>query len=206
MAAAYATMTQLKEAMPDVQWGAVYDTAGAVLLERASRNIDAYLKRAPGAFAVTEETTRYFNGSGGPALWIAELADEPDEVAVAENLDYDNYVVYPSSYYFLWPDDAADLGEPYTRLDLGLCCGPKLFWWRGRRTVKVTGLFGFSQTPPEEIVQATIILAVKWFKRGQQAFADTGAISDLARLTYTKKLDPDVELILSHPKFQRIAF
>lgn len=206
MAAVYASMAQLKEAMPDVSWGAVYDTAGGVLLERASRHIDAYLKRPPGAFAVEDPTTRYFDGSGGSTLWVSELADEPTEVAVAENLDYDNYIVYPPSYYFLWPDDAPTLAEPYKRLDLDTFNGPKSFWWRGRRTVKVTGLFGFSQTPPEEIVQATIILAVKWFKRGQQAYADTGAISELARLTYTRALDPDVELILSHPKYQRIAF
>lgn len=201
----YATVSQLKEAMPDVAWSDVYDTAGTVLLERASRAIDAYCKRAPGAFAVTEATVRTFDGSGTAMLWVDEMAETPVEVAVAEANNLTEYTVYAATSYYAWPDNAPAYGEPYTRLDLNGTNGARQVWCKGRQTVKVTAKFGFSTVPPDEIVQATIILAVKWFKRGQQAYADTGAISDLGKLTYTRALDPDIETILGNPKFQRVA-
>ena len=43
---------------------------------------------------------------------------------------------------------------------------------------------------------ATIIQASRWFKRGQQAFQDTGAVVELGQLRYTQKLDPDVAALL----------
>ena len=60
-------------------------------------------------------------------------------------------------------------------------------------------------SPPDEIKQATIIQAMRWFKRGQQAFSDTGAVLELGQLRYTQKLDPDVALILESPRFGRLT-
>lgn len=205
MAVAYATMDELKTELVNVDWGSVYDTAGTVALEQASRVVDEYLKRAPGAFAVTTATTRYFTGSGNAVQWIDEIAEAPTEVAVAENNDRTNYIVYEDTDYFLWPDNAEAKGEPYRRLDLDTISGTHLFWWAGRRTIKVTAKFGYSTTPPPEIKRAVIILAVKYIKRGEQGYADTGAVNELGRLTYTKSLDPDIVTILSAPKFQRPA-
>ncbi len=50
--------------------------------------------------------------------------------------------------------------------------------------------------PPELVKQATIAQALRWFKRGQQAFTDTGGIVELGTLLYTKKLDPEIETML----------
>ena len=83
--------------------------------------------------------------------------------------------------------------------------GTKEMWYDYPKAVKVIGKFGFSAAAPSEIVQATIIQVMRWFKRGQQAYQDTGAIVELAQLRYVRKLDPDVETLLSLPKFQLVT-
>lgn len=46
---------------------------------------------------------------------------------------------------------------------------------------------------PEPLVQqATRIQAVRWFKRGQQAYQDVAAAIELGQLTYAQELDPDI--------------
>jgi len=50
--------------------------------------------------------------------------------------------------------------------------------------------------PDPVVKQATIAQALRWFKRGQQSFQDTGGIAELGTLTYTKKLDPEIESML----------
>lgn len=50
--------------------------------------------------------------------------------------------------------------------------------------------------PTAIVQQATIMQALRWFKRGQQAFTDTGGVVELGTLLYTKKLDPEIETML----------
>ena len=50
--------------------------------------------------------------------------------------------------------------------------------------------------PPTIIKQATIIQSLRWFKRGQQSFADVSAMGELGQLTYAQKIDPDIIAML----------
>jgi hypothetical protein len=50
--------------------------------------------------------------------------------------------------------------------------------------------------PDSLVKQATIAQALRWFKRGQQAFQDTGGVAELGQITYTKRLDPEIEMML----------
>ncbi len=50
--------------------------------------------------------------------------------------------------------------------------------------------------PPMVIKQATIIQGLRWFKRGQQSFADVSAMGELGQLTYAQKIDPDIVAML----------
>ncbi|OQC57688.1 MAG: hypothetical protein BWX54_01141 [Verrucomicrobia bacterium ADurb.Bin018] len=52
--------------------------------------------------------------------------------------------------------------------------------------------------PADIIRQAATVQAVRWFKRGQQGFQDTGAVAELGQITYTQKLDPDIATMLMH--------
>lgn len=193
--------------MADDTWTTAYDTLLPDLITRASRALDRYVNRKPGAFAVTTDVTLYFDGSGCETLWIGELATTPTSVAVAEGGVVDTvggtggtYTAYTTTDYRPWPYNAPDTGRPYLRLDLDPINGTKGAWYKLKKAVKVVGKFGYSTGAPEDVVQATIIQTVRWFQRGKQAFRDTGAISDLGQLQYVKALDPDVKLMVDYLK------
>lgn len=201
----YCHLSDVKLQLPDVTWGDDYDAILSTLVERASRAIDAHLKREPSAFAVSADSTRYFTGSGDAELWIGEMAAAPTSVAVAEAGVLTTYTAWAATDYICWPYNALLEGKPYLRLDIDSINGSKSEWCEYPKAIKIVGKFGFSTSAPAEIVEATIIQTVRWFKRGQQAFLDTGAIVELGQLKYTKKLDPDVETLLSLAKFQRLT-
>ena len=190
--------------MPDVTWGSTYDTILGLFATRGSRAIDRYTNRKPGAFYVSADVTRYFDGSGGTELWIGELAAAPTTVQVAETGVLTTLTTWASTDYLLHPYNALDDGEPYRRLDIDVANGTKTCWYAFPKAVKIVGKFGYSATVPDDVKQAAIIQAVRWFKRGQQAFSDTGAIVELGQLTYTKALDPDVALLIDHLRLQAI--
>ena len=180
--------------MPDGNWSTTYDTLLAVLAKRASRAIDRYLKRKPGAFYVNTDVTLYFTGSGSRTLWIGELAAAPTSVSVAETGDIvtPDYTLWAETDYMCWPFNALDAGMPYVRLDIDQLNGSKSVWYSFPKSVKIVGKFGYSTSVPDDVMQVACIQTARWLKRGQQAFQDTGAIMELGQLTYTQRLDPDV--------------
>ena len=208
----YCTSTEAQLHLPDGNWGTGYDALLATLISRASRAIDGFLKRKPGTFAVATDATYYLDGNGRRELWIPELAALPTTVAVAETALIDTPVGTGGTYttwgvgdYFAWPYNALDEGVPFLRLDVNLLTGTKAAWYSFPRSVKITGKWGFATAVPDEIKEAAIIQTVRWFKRGQQAFQDVGAIAELGQLQYVKKLDPDIAAILEVAKFQRVT-
>lgn len=197
MANDYTTAALLKAQLPDTTWGAAYDTLLGYLATRASRAVDAATHREPGAYKVSADTTRYFDGSGRRELWIGELAAAPTTVSMTVTTPLGAYTALASTDYYAWPFNAAAEGRPYLRLDLDYYNGTYSEWYPWVKGVEVVGKFGYSQTAPDLIVQAAEIQAVRWFKRAQQAFSDAGAIAELGQLRYVQKLDPDVALIIS---------
>lgn len=205
MANDYCTSVEIKQAMPGASWDGTYDGILDSVATRASRAIDMHLKRKPGAFYVNADVTLYFDGSGNRYQWIDELAAAPTSVQVAETGVLTTLTTWASTDYMLWPYNALDFGTPYMRLDVDRLNGTKSVWYGYPKGVKIVGKFGFSTTVPGEIKEATIIQAARWFKRGQQAFADTGAVEGLGQLKYVQRLDPDVAAILEGAKFQRVT-
>ncbi len=192
----YADAAAIKAVMPDVPWGTGYDTILGVLAARVSRLLDRAALRQPGEFATgTAGTVRYYDGSGCRALWVDEMAAAPSKVEVSETGSRVTYVTWASSDYILWPYNET----PYRRLDVDALNGTKALWYGFPQSVKITAPWGFSVTPPDDLVEAVITQVVRWFKRGQQGFSDVGAIVELGQLKYVKKLDPDIEMILDGP-------
>jgi hypothetical protein len=194
----YCTNTEIKAVMPDQTWSTTYDTLFTTLATRASRAIDRFTERKPGAYKVDTDVTLYFDGSGTDVLEIEELAAAPTSVAVAETGDLTSLTTWASTDYLLHPYNALDRYEPYTRLMVDYFNGLKAAWYAYPKAVKVVGKFGYTTATPDDVKQATIIQAVRWFKRGQQSFKDTGAIVELGQLQYTQALDPDVAQLLKH--------
>jgi len=44
----------------------------------------------------------------------------------------------------------------------------------------------------------------RWFGRGAQKFQDTGGIAELGQLTYTQRLDPDIQAIVEGSGYRRV--
>src|SRR5689334_1711540 len=105
MANDYATRAEVQAALPDIKtWTPAYNTLLDSLITRASRAVDRKTNREPGAYFVTTDDTRYFDGpasipvndiadsslsnraSGAlysfRALWIDEIADVPTAIYV----------------------------------------------------------------------------------------------------------------------------
>lgn len=171
---------------------------------RASRLIDKVCKAEDGFFYANTDQTRYFDGSGCLEQLVDSLAGAPTKVEVAETGIVDDasdtggtYTTWASRDYRCWPYNAIKQGRPYLRLDLDILNGSKATWWSFPKSVKITGPFGYSTTVPDLIKQATITQVARWWKRGQQAFQDAGAIVELGQLRFVKQLDPDVEVAVA---------
>lgn len=204
----YAVPEDVKLELPDAipSSDGSYDPLLQALIERASRLIDRFTRREPGSWArsSTDTETRYYDGSGSREQFIDSIVAAPTLVAVSEtgSLVDSDYTTYASTDYYLHPYNAAALGEPYTSIILDTINGSRSVFYRFPRSVKITAAFGYSDTDntPPEITQATIIQVARWFGRARQGWADTGAIAELGQLTYTKKLDPEIQEILDHLK------
>ncbi|MGW8177398.1 MAG: hypothetical protein ACWGQW_01160 [bacterium] len=209
MATDYTTVDDVKVLiLADTRLGVEVEPTLGRLITVYSRAVDSHLNRRPGAFAVSTDSTQYFNGSGGLSQYIGEIAALPTTVAVAETGQVDNaegsggsYTTWTASDYYPWPMNALADGMPYSYLEIDRMNGSKSIWFRWPRSVKVTAKFGFSTSVPDEIRMATEIMVVRAFKRASQAYADAGAVTELARLTYVKKMDPDVVNMLELDKF-----
>jgi len=194
----YCTAAEVKAAMPDGNWGATYDALIALLAARASRAIDRYTKREPGAYYVDTDTTRYFTAGSEIDLYIGELAAAPTSVSIAEAGDLTDLTALAATDYFMEPPNALLEGLPYNFIRLDSLNGDWHYWPKFQKSVVVVGKFGYSAAIPDDVKQCSIIQCARWFKRGQQGFQDTGAIVELGQLRYTRTMDPDVQEMVDH--------
>src|SRR5688572_19386558 len=115
----YAALEDVKaELGVDAPLDGGYDALLTRIITQASRLVDHVTGREPGAYAVGEDSVRYFDGRTAAELWIGELAVAPTEVAVAETGDLTSYTVWAETDYLPWPYNAAMEGRPYLRLDV----------------------------------------------------------------------------------------
>lgn len=203
----YVNIIEAKAALPDEEWSTKYDAILSWLITRASRMIDKFTKREPNTFLVDTDTIRYFDGHADRPheVWIGELAQVPTTVEAAEGGVMDDsagsggtYTTWAASDFLLWPDNAVLENTPFLRLDVETLNGTKANIPPYRKAMKITGRFGYSLLVPDDVKQAATIQCIRWFKRGQQAFKDVGAIVELGQLQFVQQIDPDVRNIVDH--------
>lgn len=174
-----------------------YEALLADLITRASRLIDAWFGKAEGYWhADATPVERFYDGNGAIEFFPDHMAAAPTEVAVAEAGDLTDYTVWATTDYILYPLNAIAEGRPYRSILIDKLNGTKTLWYRYPSSVKITSRWGWGIELPAPIAEACIVQTVRWFKRGQQAFQDAGAVTDLTQLRYLKKIDPEVELIM----------
>lgn len=211
----YCTLAEVKAQLgePDdlIATSTDYDATLSAQITAVSRLIDKEVGRWTNFFyPSTDAEDRYFDGNGGRELYIDE-AVSITSVAVSEegSVTSSDYTTWSSSDYLTWPYNST----PIMRLDVDVKNGSKLYFDAYRKAVKVTGVFGYASTPPEDVTQAAIIQTIRWFMRGKQAWEDTGAGPEVGQININvggqrfigSRLDSDVAAILHHYKVANLV-
>lgn len=169
----------------------------------ASRMIDRYKKVRPGAYYMEtrDEEVRYYDVGHMDRVNIDWLVSA-SKVEVRTNANtWETWV--DGTHYNLWPYNAVANGEPYRQIRIdedntasaGSSGG---VFVTGQRKLRVTGKFGCAVTPPETIQRAAKIQVARWFNRAKQGWQNSSeTINDFPQMTYTRTLDPDVEIALN---------
>lgn len=187
----YCTLAELLEHVPgrDPTQNALITN----LIGRVSRYIDRY-KRVPdsyynngGEYCVA--TVHRYDGKGKTELWI-DRCTLIDSVYLEDTAGTLTLWVEDTDF-FTWPYDS----EWIARLDIK-AIGPRGSWTTGQRNILVAARWGAFEATPPEVVEACIIIATRLIGRGRQSFRDVGSITELARLLYSKPMDPEAKQIL----------
>jgi hypothetical protein len=202
--AMYVTVAQVKADMPDsALYNSVdYDQALEEMVTNASRLIDREVGGWPDYFYASTSETRYFDGSGEAEQWIDPMTTLTT-LQVAESggraaSDYTTWTI--NTDFYVWPYNYSAISQPIQMLVVDNDSGSKGVFNRSRKSIKLTGVFGYSATPPEAIRQACKIQCLRWFMRAKQGFQDTSASVAIGELLYTQELDPDVKRLLASYK------
>lgn len=193
--ARYVTLEDVKDHASGNFTSADFDSILLSLIERASEMADRFTRRELGAYeADASASVRYFDGDGG----LYQGVDECVEVSTVSMRrgSGTTWTDLASTDYYEWPYNYSSLGIPIVRLDLDRRQGSYATWPAGRQGVKVSAKWGYSTSPPAVIEEAVIAQAIRWFKRGQQMFADASLMREAGTLTYAKKMDPAVQTLL----------
>jgi hypothetical protein len=189
----YASLTQIKAAARITD--AIDDSLLEMAVESASRMIDAECDRN---FYTSGTATRDFTPND---LYTVDTDDLTSIVSV--KLDDTGDLTFPITLavtdYQTEPLNQRVSGNAYPIYRLRMIGDYLLPIWGNQATVRIQGVYGFTPVPIQ-VVQATIILASRYYKRldsplAVAGFGDMGAIR-------VGKVDPDVaQLVRPFKKF-----
>lgn len=220
--ASYATVDELMDRLPNVTEASRTILEGE--LDAATAAIDRYCGRikeavsadsnGTGFVADTTANTRIYVGQGRAWLRIDECT-EITLVEVKDSPSDEDYVEWTSD------DWVAATGSPsrpnYNKLPYTLLMvtnwGSESYFTsgaysgrsgfprqettlRGMPTVRVAAKWGYATTTPADIAEAAIMQAIRWWSREKGGMSDTLASGELGAMLFTKRLDPDVAMIL----------
>lgn len=169
----------------------------ASFVTAASRLIDREMGRWDGFFyPTTDSAIWYYDGNG-------ECNQEIDEFVSISEVAVSEAGGLSSSDYTAWTLNTDYLTRPYNSTPIRSLAlveynGTKGAFYSGQKSIRITGIPGYSSTPPDIVAQACKMQAVRWFMRAKQGYQDTGASVALGSMTFTGKLelDPDVKQLL----------
>ena len=207
----YVTVAEIKADIPDSPLFDVtddtYDTVLGNMVTAASRLIDRYVGGWDNYFyPTTDDSTRYFDGSGEEIQYIDPMVSLTSVAVSDSGRAVSDYTTWTNdSDFFVSPYNHASIGMPIMSLVIDNDSGSKGTWGKTRKGVKVTGVFGWSATPPADIEQACKIQAVRWFMRSKQGYQDAAANPSMGEMYYMKELDPDVKMLLQRYRVHNLV-
>ena len=201
----YSTTTDIIANAPDSGIGSTTDanvaTALGYFITRASRLIDREVGKWDNYFyPSSDDTTRYYDGSGGNEQEIDDcLSITTLSVAEDGGTASTDYTDWGSTDFITYPYNDA----PFNKIMVDWN-STKPGFYSFRKGIKVVGIFGYSLTPPADVVQACETQAVRWYMRAKQGYQDMSGNVDVGQTTVTD-LDPDVKEILRYYKSRNIV-
>lgn len=176
----YATVSQLKEYLSVS--GDEDDALLERLLKAATAAIEAYCARR---FSGREDTRRYgWESIAGIDLWLDDDLLDVQQVTNGGELESSDYILLPRN------------GPPYSRIRAR-------GGWNPAEDVVVTGTWGYSAEPPENIVHACIRLAAYYYRQRDAQVFDVTAVPEQGVITVPKGMPADVRQILD--RYRRLV-
>lgn len=207
MALDYTTST---DAFADIVEGTYTSSdypAMASFVTAASRLIDREFGRWPGFFyPSTDDQTFYYDGSGESEQRIDEFVSitsvSMSEQGLIASTDYTAWIL--NTDYMVWPYNYAALGVPITKLIIAPVVSGKSAFYGYYKGLKVVGVPGYSATPPDVIVQACKMQAIRWFMQAKAGYQDQGGNAEIGGLKFTvqNELDPEIKKLLHGLKLE----
>lgn len=202
-------MVQAYAPSNEVATSTVWDSVVASLCTNCSRAFDTLTFREPGAYAVTDDSTRYFDGIPCTAtdfitmLTVGELVDLTS-VEIAPN-GGSTYSALLTDNYWLWPYNAPSEGKPYTRIDLQPNSGSVRLWPSQPHSVRVIGKFGYSASVPDDIQEAILLYIMRMLRKAQQNYEDVGQMLNSGVILVGMKQDYDLQTLILMYRKARLA-
>lgn len=227
---AYATVTELKNRLNIDTTDATRDGVLNALLNAASGAIDGYCNRPDGFVADAVASARYYAGSGTPLQMIDEctqittvsvkdtatdtsytdwttpttdFSSDGDWIPFAGSSDDPQFNRLP--YTGIMTDPASGSYDTFTSGKFSTRGGfrPSSGVARNIPTVKVTARWGYADVVPDNVREACIVQAARWYKRGEGSWNDSIATAEFGQMQYRKVLDPDLQAMLMEARLVR---
>lgn len=200
----YCTTTEVKALIPESGLQVVfdYDSMLAVLVTAASRAIDREVGQDANYFSPSSDNvTRYYDGNNKRCLQVGDWVSVAT-VAVSDEggLASSDYTAWSSSDYITYPYNTT----PITRLDVDTLNGSQLYFDAYPKSVRVTGIYGYSTTPPSDVALACKMQVIRWFMRTKQMLAETGGDSERGGYSFDH-IDPDISSLLNPYKLRQMG-
>lgn len=142
-------------------------------------------------FEVTVSTTHYFDAVADVAGSVLWFDDDCCSLTTVTNGDADSTVI-TSAYYVTQPRNTT----PYHAIKLLSSSG---YSWEytndPENAIQVSGKWGYSATPPDDIVQACVRLAAYLYRQKDQQLIES-MVTEQGIITVQPDLPKDIETIL----------
>lgn len=221
----YATVAEVKAQIQKI--GSESDAVIAVIITAVSQEIDKIANRPDGFVATEFAEERIYTGSGTQVQNIDDTV-EITEVAVKDSSTDTAYTAWLATdwipfsgderfpvfnrlpYTAVMVDPSGDQavftsGTFVSRVGFRYAIYPRVERRRGVPTVRITAKWGYSVSVPPVVNQVCIIESARAWKRGQSAFADALATSELGDLRFVAALDPASKQMLVGARLVRPA-
>lgn len=188
----------------------LWDAPVTTMCEAASREIDTFTWREFGTYAASDILINFYNGKSPLAtdfvtsILIDDLAAAPTTVSISPSGSINGFTPLQSTDYILYPYNAANKSRPYTRIDLNIVDGQVKAWPCKPHSIQITGIFGYSTTPPPDIKEATRLTVIEALRRAQQNYIDTGLMMDTGQIQAATKLGDVAMKILLYYRRSRL--